>query len=77
MSEYICPDRPTKKKPGQEGFFFHCYQAQMNNDYIFNIVITRVDQIPFALHRAQEEDRPLYNRPTVMPVSRHTGKKPE
>ena len=79
MSKHNCPEQPKKKRHGQVGFFFSNQTAKMKNGRTYTIVITRTDQLD-GLHRAEEEGRPLHQRPTEMPLSRHTGKagkKPE
>ncbi len=79
MTKHKCPERPPKKHHGQVGFFFSYQTAELTNGHKYTIVITRTEQLPPAL-RAEEEDRPLHQRRTEMPVSRYTGKpgkKPE
>lgn len=75
-----CPPTPTKKWPGDDGFFFHSYVPVDKDGKPMNrIIVTRDDQLPPAL-QADCEARPRPQRPTVMPVSRYTGKpgkKPE
>ncbi len=74
MTKDECPERPTKVWPSQYGCFYGSYR-----NYEFSIPVTRSEQLPPAL-RAEEEGRPLHQRPTEMPVSRYTGKpgkKPE
>lgn len=60
----VCPKKPVKKQPGEEGFFFLYQIAQMKNGRKYRIVITRTDQLD-GVHRAQEEDRIPHKRPKV------------
>lgn len=80
MTKHKCPKKPVKKQPGEDGFFFPWYLSKTKDGKCtIRIVVTRDDQLPPAL-QADCEGRPLSQRPTVMPVSRYTGKpgkKPE